>query len=453
LWSLSRAKPSGNIFVAGGGAVSPALSPEAIKNHEAALQRAMTAWIVAGLFFMLLPGTFLGAWNLIAISAEHAATRIDPAWIQAHGHAQIFGWVGSFVLGIGFYSLSKMGGAGRFAISRAWTSWSCWVAGVLLRWTTNLWQWEWRWMLPASALLELAGFAIFFVTVRRHRGESVPPTRGASLAWIRVVMAGTAGFLLSLLANLALAVHAAATSSGVAIPHVWDQRLLALYTWAFPVVTIWGFSARWLPVFLGIRTPDDRLLLSAVAVNACAVVAALGGWWNSAAALSLVAGVMACVALNLFRRTVRPPKVSGVHSSFPVFVRIAYGWLLVSAILSVAAAVWDTSGGLWGASRHTLTVGFISTMIFAIGQRVLPAFSGMRVLFSPALMFLALALLNIGCFIRAGSEIGAYEGYAPALWTLLPVSAVIEMAAVTIFAVNLLVTFRQTPPHVQQLAG
>ena len=30
--------------------------------------------------------------------------------INAHGHAQIFGWIGTFVIGIGYYSLSKMGG-------------------------------------------------------------------------------------------------------------------------------------------------------------------------------------------------------------------------------------------------------------------------------------------------------------------------------------------------------
>lgn len=107
---------------------------EAIKQHEAALQRSVTVWIVTGLLFMLLPGTFLGAWNLIAISDAHTAAGLDPSWLQAHGHAQIFGWIGSFILGIGFYSLSKMGGAGRFAVNRAWASWFVWTAGVLLRW-------------------------------------------------------------------------------------------------------------------------------------------------------------------------------------------------------------------------------------------------------------------------------------------------------------------------------
>jgi hypothetical protein len=80
-------------------------------------------------------------------------------------------------------------------------------------------------------------------------------------------------------------------------------------------------------------------------------------------------------------------------------------------------------------------------MVFCIGQRVLPAFSGMRLLFSTKLMFMALALLSIGCLLRVGSEVLAYQGFAGGAWSWLPVSAVIEMTAVTAFAVNLAITF------------
>ena len=65
---------------------------------------------------MLLPGTFLGVWNLIKISSREAAESISPAWIQAHGHAQLFGWVGTFILGIGFYSIPKLRKLKPFAL-------------------------------------------------------------------------------------------------------------------------------------------------------------------------------------------------------------------------------------------------------------------------------------------------------------------------------------------------
>jgi uncharacterized protein involved in response to NO len=44
--------------------------------------------------------------------------------------------------------------------------------------------------------------------------------------------------------------------------------------------------------------------------------------------------------------------------------------------MSVWAAIADQHGGIWGASRHALTVGFAATMVFAIGPRILPHFAG-----------------------------------------------------------------------------
>jgi hypothetical protein len=51
-------------------------------------------------------------------------------------------------------------------------------------------------------------------------------------------------------------------------------------------------------------------------------------------------------------------------------------------------------------------------MVFAVAQRVLPAFSGMRLLFNTKLMFLAMLALTVGCLLRVSSEILAYQGFA-----------------------------------------
>ena len=50
---------------------------------------------------MALPGTLLGFSNLMAISAHHGLGTLPAAWMEGHGHAQMFGWIGSFILGIG----------------------------------------------------------------------------------------------------------------------------------------------------------------------------------------------------------------------------------------------------------------------------------------------------------------------------------------------------------------
>lgn len=423
-----------------------------LKQREESAQRVTMAYAITGLFFMLLPGTFLGVWNLISISGRHGST-IPAAWIQAHGHAQIFGWIGTFILGIGFYSIPKMSGGGMKPAVRAWAAWALWTAGVLLRWSAGVYDFYWRISLPLSALLELAAFFIFFTSVRGHGSRDGKQGSKAKPAWMLSVLMGTAGFGMGLLVNLAGALYVTVQNTGPAFPAAFEARFLTLLAYLFIVPTVWGFSARWLPVFLGLKAVHEKALRFALLLSGLGVALAAAGRFHAAPWMLAAAAVVSVLALQVFSAGERPAKISGVHASFPVFVRIAYLWLLISAGLTVGAAYFDRAGGWVGASRHALTVGFIATMVFAIGQRVLPAFAGMRVLYSPGLMLLCLLFLNIGCLLRVTSEVLAYEGYWPFCWRILPWSAIFELAAVTFFAANLLLTFKQPPAHLRMQAN
>lgn len=410
-------------------------APSPIERERQA-QKLITAFVLTGLGFMLLPGTFLGVWNLIAISSSHSIANLSPAWIQAHGHAQIFGWIGTFILGVGLYSLRKMQRSTPFPIRQGWICWTMWTTGVLLRWLTNIYAWHWRLMLPLSAALELGAFVVFYQSVRLHRSRSGKERE----TWTILVIGSTMGFLLALLGNLALALWVGIANTGPAFLHVLDQRLLVLSTWGFLVIAIWGFNAKWLPVFIGIPASSDRSLLMGFAINLVGVVFSVFGFVKISAFFLLCGAIVVISALHIFEKSERSPKTLNVHRWFPAFIRIAYIWLGISAVLTVWAAGGDHAGGIWGASRHALTVGFIAAMVFSIGQRVLPAFCGMKILFSPALMLWSLLLLNCGCFLRATSEIPAYEGYWRAAWHLLPISAILELAAVTLFALNIIIS-------------
>jgi uncharacterized protein involved in response to NO len=428
-------------------AQSPALPQELpiilTVAREKELSRLVAAYAAVGIFFMLVPGTLLGAMNLIGISQGQAAS-FSAAWMQAHGHAQIFGWIGTFILGIGFYSIPRATNAGRFAVSRGWWCWGLWTAGVILRWTAGLPGPHWRVTLPLGSLLEVVGFAIFLVTISGHK----PSRAGARLdPWIYVVIVGTLGFAALLLCHLVLAANLALNGHSAAIPPITNSRLLTLATWGFLVPFVWGFSARWLPVFLGLREQSDKWLLRSVGVSTAGVVAHAAGWTEAAMWILLAAAIMASASLRIFLPAERPAKTMGIHPTFPVFVRLAYGWLLAAAILAVCAAYLDQHHGWWGASRHALTVGFVSTMVFAVGQRVLPAFVGMKLLFSKRLMFTSLLLIAMGCSLRVSGQVLAYEGIAAVGWKLLPVSAVLEMAGVTAFGLNMAATLISRAPH------
>jgi len=215
--------------------------------------------------------------------------------------------------------------------------------------------------------------------------------------------------------------------------------------WSEPADPI-NFSAiRQNKFTVGLRRLRKHLLLAGLGLNTLGVVAGFFERFTAAGILLLGGAATAIAAIRFFEPATKPAKTTNVHESFPMFIRIAYGWLLVAAVLSVWASLAGEAAGIWGASRHALTVGFIAAMVFCVGQRVLPSFCGMRVLWSPMLMLWMLILLMTGCTLRVGSEILAYQGYAGWAWSGLPVSALMELTAVFLFAVNLAVTFLRPP--------
>jgi len=65
-------------------------------------------------------------------------------------------------------------------------------------------------------------------------------------------------------------------------------------------------------------------------------------------------------------------------------------------------------------------------------------------------MLAGLVLLTVGCTLRVSSEVLAYQGYANWAWSVLPVSALFELAGITAYAINIFGTFILEPSHVQK---
>jgi hypothetical protein len=400
----------------------------------------LRAWILRGLFFMALPGTLLGFSNLMAISTNHGLGTLPAAWMEGHGHAQMFGWIGSFILGIGFYSQPALH---RAAIRLQQACLSLWVIGVALRWVANIYTWHWRVLFPLSSGLELVAVLLFLYAASHHKlpeGVDGKKTKSPMEMWMVSVLLGTAGLAAAVIFNFVECLSLAIQGAQLSFPHALDQKYLVLLGWGFLVPVVWGFSARWLPAFLSIRTPDVRVFKAALVLDLLGVSCGAAGRSKAATILLSLGAVAVAIALHLTEQPQGHAKVQGIHPSFPWFIRIAYLWLVIAGSMSVWAAFADLHGGIWGASRHALTVGFAATMVFSIGPRILPHFSGVQDLFSKQMMFFSLVLLQSGCTLRVSSEPLAYEGILPFAWKVLPVSGFLELSAVLLFAINLALT-------------
>ena len=195
------------------------------------------------------------------------------------------------------------------------------------------------------------------------------------------------------------------------------------------------------------------MLVLALIVNIAADHNGSGRIVGDYTGLFVIAASLSATSLNISIRLFGRRKYTVSMPHFP-HLCVWRTRALISSAISLSAALWDRTGGLWGASRHAVTVEFISHHgVFDWTERVLPAFCGMRVLLSPLIMFASLALLNAGCVLRVVSEIGAYEGYMPSLWPILPVSAVVVDDGCNGIPANLLLTFIQPAAHLQSASS
>ena len=401
---------------------------------ERRLARLLAAFIAVGLFYMALPGTLLGVWNLVGISNGRELAAVSAAWIQAHGHAQFFGWVGTFIIGISLYTLPKFRGSLCRSVPLGWAMWAMWTAGVGLRWLAGVSRAVYQWEFVAAAGLEwLVGGLLFWQVTpagpRHKRGQ----------AWEAPIFGGFAALWLLLAWQWFLSVRPLASP---ALPDAPDRILisLAIWTFAFPVVI--GYSAKFFAGLLGTAPVHGSGIRGALLLAVAAAAAFVADVQPAAAAATLAASLLAVWALRVFDAPAGKPKTTGVYQRYPQFARLAYVWLVISTLPGFGVP----RPGMLGAARHAFTVGFLATLIFSIGPRILPSFLNSRELWSARLMRLSLILITAGCTLRVISEPLAYGEIVPLAWKALPFSAFAELTAVLLFGFNLAMSLATPVP-------
>ena len=392
---------------------------------ERRLARLLAAFVVSGLFFMILPGTVLGVWNLVGISSQREMASVSAAWIQAHGHAQFFGWVGTFIIGISLYTLPKFRGSVCRSVPIGWAMWAMWSAGVGVRWLAGVQNSVHPAAFRAAAALELAAGLLLIwqctpTGVKHQKGQ----------AWEAPLFAGFTALVCLLAWQLFLAARPLASP---ALPLAPDRILISLAIWTFGFPVVLGYSTKFFPGLIGAAPAHRTGLRFALALLLPAAAGFLLESTALAAAATSCAVALACWSLRVFHARAGNPKTSGVDARYPQFVRLAYLWLAVSAVLGFGVS----RPGVLGASRHAFTVGFLATLILSIGPRILPSFLNSRELWSARLMRWSLVLITAGCTLRVVSEPLAYGGIVSSAWRILPVSAFAELAAILLFGFNI----------------
>jgi len=414
-------------------------------------------FLKAALLFTFTGGTALGAWALVLMALRGQLGGIGRGLIQVHGHYQLFGWVGLFVVGVAYHILPRLSGVPLPSYRVASLSFVLLVAGTILRAGQSLDPGDTRTaVLLVGALLEVAGCGLFAWTVSR-----ILMPRAAGLeAYQAYLLAGTGWLVVASLLNLSHAVYLSSRAV-FEVPPFLNVPYLTVFLVGFVTFWILGVSLRVLPGFMGLETlPSVAWLLTvpltlSVAVMAIGESSYLAGGGDAARVAFATGGLALAVglagltwALGIFGRRAGGAE-PGPDRGYEKFLRLGYAWLLISgAMLAVFSALAlrgaDMNHALVGAYRHALTVGFITTVMVGMACRIVPVFRGVP-LYSTTLREWTFWLLATGNVIRVLFQV--LSGLFGPVWLRVTgVSGILELSALALFGFNLWKTMNTPTP-------
>jgi len=410
-----------------------AAEADAARQSETLYKR----FVFGSLLVALTAGFGLGVVNLTRIAMEQSYYAISGVLKQVHGHAQIFGWVGLFVIGVSLHAVPRLK---MTALRPVWAARWCFglmLGGVFLRVFSQPWARNpvAAGAMVVSAVMELAAIGLFVWQIARvslgskQKAEFYEKYIWASVGWLAVLGVWNLWIVLEM-----------ARHRSVGVPALQDALWIHAAFFGFIANMIFGFSLRVLPHFLGLRDSkvfpaNAAFVLWNTAILLRYPVEELA-WWASA--LEAAAIGLFLWSLGIFARRRAKIEIKGVDRSFAWFIYLAYGWLLVAAVLPFHADVFRLSAS----ARHTMALGFVTPMIFGVAYRVLPIFNGVN-LWSPRLMrasFWCLALGSTLAFSMAVNKV--FETPGSYAWSAA--MGFLVLAALGMFALNLVMTLRTT---------
>ncbi len=413
----------------------------------------------AGIAVVLTLGAGWGAYLLLRIASRGAFGAAGLHEVNAHGHAQIFGWVGLFVMGFAYQAFPRFKHSDLAHPRLAYASLALMLTGLAARSVCEplIDSTDWAFA-PALAgsVLEVAAVGLFaWVIVATWRGVGKPLAFYdyyilCALFWFVVQAVYETVYL-------AATVAAPGRAELLNLIATWQAPLRDIQIHGFALLIILGVSQRLFHHIYGFAPPNPRVSLVALALLNLAVVgeaaglvlrrAAGGGWallWYGSVLLLAVTAAVLVRGWRIFSPAPEPDRSLK-------FLRAAYVWLFVSLAMLVLlpahralltplmppdsdAVMKGFSHAYYGAVRHAVTVGFVSLMIMGVAARVVPTLCGVDVRrLSP--LTLPFVLLNAGCALRVAGQ--TLTDFAPGSFPVAGVSGLLEVTALALWGAHL----------------
>lgn len=420
-----------------------------VDRESVCAQLVHRPFIVSALAVTLSLGAGWGALLLFEIGWQGRFEAVPAGHVVAHGAAQLWGFVALFVVGIALRFLPMGSGERRPSLAFARLLLAAFLAGVAGGFIWALVPRQVGWLGPFSGTALVLAAVLFLAFLFRQL------RRNGRTTWGRLIAAAGIWMLVWAGVTLALRCHASAEGPG-AYSESMRQLLMDLAIFGFTLNAIYGFGQRLLSGIVGSGTPYTRAIeVTFWLHNAGVALLSLGHASGAAFAGSLGVAVLAAGALSYavgmrgfvrVRRSTPRPEVG--QAMLRRYVQLAFFWLLAGMIMLLIADLYWSARSLLlphaylGAIRHALTLGFMTTLILGVGQRLLPIL-GHTLLPWPRLVLPTFVFIAAGNLLRVLTELATPD--SAAAFAVMPFSAVLELSALVLFSANALRTLWPAP--------
>jgi hypothetical protein len=430
-------------------------------------------FFLAGIISVLTLGAVWGAYLLLRIGLAGSFSAAGLHEINAHGHAQIFGWVGLFVMGFAYQAFPRFKHTSLAYPHLAIATFVMMLVGLTARSLAQplvgslprLW-----WAAVGGSLLEIAAVSLFvgLICLTWQRG-------GKPLAvYDYYITAALAWFVIqAVYESIYLTATLGATGPGLTqLVATWQAPLRELQIHGFALLMILGVSQRIFHHFYSLPAANPRLSLALLPVLNLAVVGEAVGlvlmrlanpiwaalWYASAVVLTIAVAALV-IDWHLWGQAEDEDRSLK-------FLRVAYVWLFISLAMLVslplhqtivlrhfapdsAAAQMGFSHAYYGAARHAITVGFVSLMIVGVAAKVVPTLNGIdgRSLSS---LWIPFVLINAGCLLRVVGQ--TLTDFTPLAFPFAGVSGLLEVSGLAVWGAHLALIMLRRPEVVAHVA-
>ncbi len=368
------------------------------------------------------------------------------AVVQTHGHLQLYGWAGMFVIGVALTFLPRLRGT---PLARpALLPWilGFLVASLLLRFVSQPLLALTGWLLSdilliLSGVLEVVGLlAVFFLIAQTILRKPVKKSTTEGLRSIAPFLLGA--FLALLLAGVLNLFNCSMVSAnGGLISPNWDEANITLGLFGFLIPVALAMSSRMLPLYAHIQPFPTRLLWILALTYFVGVVCWMLGILLAGEMFIVIQGLgfllIGLVMLGftgyffylirsriqatpaaknasrlemqqIERNRRRREEERSKYGTYVALIGSAYLWASLGAILLLIDAIDSFLPGVStlpvsvDAIRHSFAVGFITLLICGISVRLVPGLSG-KAIRSPMLVGVTLWLGNLAALLRVVS--------------------------------------------------